>query len=116
MLNIDSLTVADIRQIASLFPAIGGSGILPSDSAIQVGQAYLIRTPTVYHLGRVVRITPTEIVLNEAGWLADTGRFSDCITSGSFSEYEPMGDGVIVPRCNISDMTPWRHALPKERK
>jgi len=110
-LNIDQLSLGEIKSLLSMFssaPAI--------DSAIQVGQAYLIRTPTVYHLGRVIKITSSEIVLNECGWLADTGRFGKCIATGKYSEYEPMGDGVIVQRANISDMTPWRHALPKEAK
>lgn len=109
-MDINSLTIAEARVIAAMF---GGA---PAESAIQVGSAYLIRTPTVYHLGRVVRVTSAEIVLDDAGWLADTGRFGECIAKGSYNEYEPMGSGVIVQRCNVCDMTPWRHALPKETK
>lgn len=113
-LDVDSLTIGEVRKIKALF------GCTPErvadDTAFEVGRAYLIRTPTVYHLGRVVRITAHELVLDEAGWLVETGLFSPCIEKGTYSEYEPMGNGVVVPRANISDATPWKHALPKDRK
>lgn len=87
-----------------------------TDSAIMNGEKYLIRTPTVYHLGRVVRVTSTEVVLDTCSWIVDTGRLSECLKNGTYNECEPMGDGVIVPRCNISDMSPWAHALPTVAK
>ena len=115
MIDFDSLTVGDVKRLASL---VGGlNGARPMDeTAFEVGKAYLIRTPTMHHIGRVVRITPTELVLDDCGWLADSGRFGECIAKGTYNEYEPMGDGVIVPRINVVDATIWRHKMPKEAK
>jgi hypothetical protein len=110
-MNIDDLTTGDAKKLATI---LGGGA--KEDTAFEVGRAYLIRTPTVYHLGRVVRITSAELVLDDAGWVADTGLFSKCLAEGTVSEYEPMGNGVIVPRVNISDASPWKHPLPKGRK
>lgn len=49
-------------------------------------------------------VFPQEIVLEDAAWIADTGRFSDALTSMSFQEVEPFPDGkVIVGRGSVVD-------------
>lgn len=109
------LSIGDLKELMALTARLERLAYIGNDAAgtaIQVGQKYLIRTPTVYHLGEVVRVTSTEVVLNTCSWIADTGRFNECLKLGTYKECEPMGDGVIVPRCNISDMSPWNHALP----
>lgn len=69
-----------------------------------IGANYLIRTVTMIDTGRVVRVTPTEIVLEDAAWIADTGRFATALKSGNFNEVEPFPDGeVIVGRGSIVD-------------
>jgi hypothetical protein len=42
--------------------------------------------------------------LEDAAWIADTGRFADALKSGKFNEVEPFPDGqVIVGRGAIID-------------
>lgn len=74
-----------------------------------------IRTVTNYYTGRVVKETAQEIVLSEAAWIADTGRFHVAMANGTFSEVEPYPDGmqVRIQRNAIVDVTEWPHALPR---
>src|SRR6185369_836883 len=61
-----------------------------------IGKAYLIRTVTMIDTGVLVAVTPTELVLEEAAWIADTGRFSDAIAKAEFDEVEPFPDGPVI--------------------
>jgi len=104
-MNINELTIAQAREIANLFTATSASGN-PDSSAFQIGQPYLIRTVTMAISGRVVSVTRHEIVVEDAAWIADTGRFSDAVKSGKFSEVEPFQDGpVIIGRSSLIDAT-----------
>jgi hypothetical protein len=70
----------------------------------QIGQHYLIRTVTMIDTGRLVAVTPHELVLEDAAWIADTGRFAQALQSESFSEVEPFPDGrLIIGRGAIVD-------------
>jgi hypothetical protein len=82
----------------------------------KIGQAYFIRTVTMYFTGRLVHLTDNELVLEEAAWIADTGRFADAMKSGSFSEVEPYAGKVIVGRGSIVDAQEWSLVLPKNQK
>lgn len=81
-----------------------------------VGRAYLIRSVTHYYVGRLVAVTATDFVLTDASWVADTGRFHDCLKTGSLNEVEPFILPVIVSRAPIIDATEWTHPLPREQK
>ena len=96
MLDIESLTLKEIREIA----ANTQSSVHPWE----IGKIYLIRTVTMIDVGRVVAIYPTEIVLEEACWVADTGRFAQAVATAEFGETEPFPDGrVIIGRGSIID-------------
>jgi hypothetical protein len=55
------------------------------------------------------------LVLSDACWIADSGRFSKAIKDGDLSEVEFVGD-AIVSMTAIVDGFPWVHKLPKETK
>jgi hypothetical protein len=61
-----------------------------------LGQAYLIRTVTMIDTGVLVSIDQHEIILQDAAWIADTGRFNECLKTGKFSEVEPFPDGLVA--------------------
>ena len=82
----------------------------------QVGKNYVIRTVTMINIGRLVKVTEEELVLEEACWIADTGRWMDFLRDGKYSESEPFQDDVIVGRKALIDATIWRHKLPKDQK
>lgn len=114
-MNTDELTLGQIKEIKDLFG--GGSCASSSPHPYKEGAAYFIRTVTHYLTGRVVRVTKQEIVLKEAAWIADTGRYADYLENGVPKEVEPYPDGeVIVGRGAIIDACLWHHPLPREQK
>ena len=74
------------------------------DHPYEIGKCYLIRTVTMIDTGRLVAVYPQELVLEEAAWIADTGRFADALEKAVFEEVEPYPQGhVIVGRGSIID-------------
>ena len=82
----------------------------------KVGDAYFLRTVTVYLTGRVKAIMGKFLIIEEAAWIADTGRFSDAMKNGSFNEVEPYDDDVFVNMDTIVDAKPWGIILPASQK
>lgn len=80
-----------------------------------IGKAYLIRTVTYHMLGKIERISGNFLVLSEASWVADSGRFGTAISSGELNEIEYVGD-AIVSISAIADAFPWGHKIPKASK
>jgi len=87
-----------------------------SRSPLQVGNAVLIRTVTHYHTGRIVEMDEHSVVLEDAAWIADTGRFGTFLKTGELKEVEPFPGLVSVARGSIVDVTAWPHPLPREQK
>lgn len=89
-----------------------------SKDVYEVGKAYLVETVTKYWLGKIVRVTPTELVLETAGWVADTGRYNVTLREGlrrrGYEEYEPVPGQVIIGRGSIVNVVEWQHEIPKE--
>ena len=85
------------------------------DAIWTVGKAYFIRTVTYHLTGRLVKVGPTELVIEDAAWVADSGRFMDAIKHGNLHEVEPISGPVIVGRGSITDACQWPHALPQEQ-
>ena len=99
-MNIDDLTIGEARQLAALF----GTHALPTEHFWEVGKIYLIRTVTMTDTGRVVAVGEHEIVLEDAAWVADTGRFANAIRKAEFGEVEPFPDGrVLIGRGSVID-------------
>jgi hypothetical protein len=99
-MKLDELTIGEAKQLAAMF----GSTKSADDSAWKIGASYLIRTVTMIDTGILVAVTPQELVIEEAAWIADTGRFSDAIAKAEFNEVEPFPSGkVIIGRGSIVD-------------
>jgi hypothetical protein len=107
MINIEDLTIGQARQLAALFssPTAASPVLKPAEHPFEIGKLYFIRTVTHHHTGRLVDVTPTELVLTDAAWIAEDGRLTDALMTGSFSEVEmfPTGSRVIVGRGSIID-------------
>ncbi len=87
-------------------------------SFIKPGAKVFIRTVTMFHTGKVVAISDDEILLDQAAWIADTGRFANSLLSGVFSEVEPFPEGskVVVNRKSVIDMLEVDFDLPTKQK
>ena len=86
------------------------------DSVWDLGKNYLIRTVTMIQLGTLKRVTDKELILSDACWVADTGRFNEALEKGTLNEVEMFQRDVIVGRGSIIDATEWLTALPKKTK
>ncbi len=110
---IDELTVGQVKELAKL----SGLGSGCESHPYQIGKNYFIRTVTLYYIGTLRRVTQQELVLEDAVWVADTGRFHQAMMDGTLSEVEPFGTGeVIIGRGAVVDATIWGHKVPKSQK
>jgi len=82
----------------------------------QKGETLFIRTVTYHLTGRVVGQKGTFLELEEAAWIADSGRFSTALQTGNLEEVEPVDGKVRVNVLSITDVFDWRHALPRVQK
>ncbi len=89
---------------------------MESKTSLTIGKCYLFRTVTYHFIGRLVGITETDLVLEDASWLADSGRFHECLKNGSVSENEPIPGKHIVFRGCLTDAAEWNHPVPVELK
>lgn len=77
----------------------------------EVGRSYFVRTATMANLGRLKNIIGKFLVLENAVWIADTGRFHDFLRDGKCNEYEGFINDCIIPIDSIIDATEWKHKL-----
>lgn len=73
----------------------------------------LIETVTKYYVGEIVAVCPQEIVIRDACWVANTGRYHEFLATGDggdYTEFEPCQDGLaIVGRGSIIVAQPYKH-------
>ena len=113
-MNIDDLTVGQARELVQMFGVTAVSAA--ADHPWEIGQNYLIRTVTMIDAGKLVAVTAQELVLEDASWIADTGRFADAVEKAEFSEVEPFPDGkVIIGRGSVIDAVKIKK-IPRSQK
>lgn len=82
----------------------------------KIGGAYYIRTVTYHCTGRVKAIIGNFLVLDNAAWIADSGRFREAIMKGILNEVEPVEVEMYVNLNSIADAFEWNHKLPDQQK
>ena len=92
-MNLDDLTIGQARELAKMF---GTQQPTPDMQPFEIGKNYLLRTVTMIDTGRVIAVGEKEIVLEDAAWIADTGRFADAVQAAEFGEVEPFPTGKII--------------------
>ena len=78
-----------------------------NDHPFNIGAKYFIRTVTMNLTGILVSVGDKELVIKDAAWIADSGRFTQAIETGNFNEVEmfPRGNNVIIGRGSLIDAT-----------
>jgi hypothetical protein len=72
----------------------------------EIGKKYFIRTVTMHLTGELVHVSRQELVLKDAAWIADSGRFNEALKDiNKCSEVEPFQNQVIIGRGSIVDAT-----------
>lgn len=87
-----------------------------TESPIRVGNAVFIRTVTYHYTGKIIGLTASEILLSDAAWIADSGRWANALKTGSLTEVEPYPGPVSISRHAVVDVSDWSHKLPREVK
>jgi hypothetical protein len=94
-----------------------------TEETLELGKNYLVRAVTYHQLGTYTGTIDAAgkklIILSNAAWVADSGRFTKCLRDGVLGEVEPVitKDGkpgrLFLNPESIVDMFEWEHALPK---
>ena len=79
-----------------------------------VGEKYFFRTVTYHLTGRVKKVIGSILELEDAAWIADSGRFMNAIKEGKLKEVEPVGKAYINIQ-SVTDFFPWKHKLPEKQ-
>ena len=110
-MNIEDLTIKEARELANIF-----SGEKTKEYPVEIGKAYLFRSVTHIEVGRVVKLTGSFAKIEDASWIADTGRYHNCLKNGTFNEVEPYPDYSEINLDSLINLAPWNHPLPKDQK
>lgn len=93
---------------------------IPGSVDLVIGQAVFIQAVPLYYTGRVVRVDDRYIVLDQAAWIADTGRFHKAMAEGreALVEVEPLPKDRIVriSHGSVLSVMDWPHSLPEATK
>ena len=85
-----------------------------SITPFEIGKAYFLRTVTYHLIGQLKEIKGDFLVLENASWIADSGRFTQAIQEGKLDEVELVGD-AFVNITTVTDAFPWTHPLPDKQ-
>ena len=81
-----------------------------------IGSNYFFRTVTYHVLGKVKKQVGQFLELEEASWIADSGRFMNFIKGNlEDAEIEPTGKHYINIE-TVVDFFEWKYKLPKDQK
>ena len=101
----------DVKELCKIAEVLEGGGE-PERGPWQIGKKYFIRTVTMHLTGELISVSKQELVLKDAAWIADSGRFNEAIRDiNKCSEVEPFAENVIVGRGSIVDATIISHII-----
>lgn len=78
-----------------------------------VGKNVFVRTVTHHYTGRLVEADERFMLLEDAAWIADDGRFTQALADGALSEVEPYPGACLVALGATLDVSEWLHELPR---
>lgn len=111
-MDLEAMTIGEFKELSKLIQPKPRVKQVP----YKVGEKVFIRTVTLYYVGLIKEIIGDWIVLDQAAWVADTGRFYDFLKEGKCNEYECFQKPVSIPSGSIIDVTEWSHDLFKGNK
>jgi hypothetical protein len=80
-----------------------------------MGRKLFFRAVTYHCVGKVINRLGDFLELEQASWVADSGRFMNAIKYGALMEVEPVGQCWVNLK-TVVDFFPWEHELPTEQK
>lgn len=112
-MNIDEMTYGELKQIAAMFATKQADCTHPL-----LGKNAIVRTVTMIFTGKLVEVTPTDLVLVDCSWIPCTDRYMNFVAEGSVQECEPYPDGlpVYINRGALLDVCELKKSLPRSPK
>lgn len=115
--DLNKLTFCDLQKEIERIAKKKDSATTKKVGVWEVGKNYVLRTVTMIDVGRLVAVTDQELVLEDACWIADTGRWNEFLKDGTYLDSEPFPEGrVVVGRNALIDAVLWNHALIRSVK
>ena len=100
-MDLNEMTIGQIKEISMLFHESKDD-----TGPWEIGKKYFIRTVTMHITGELVSISKQELILKDAAWIADSGRFNRALEDiNNCDEVEPFINPVIIGRGSIVDAT-----------
>ena len=122
-MDINKLTIGEAKEIVRVLnmgtPSVEIATVEQKPQTFfKVGEQYFIRTVTMYYTGNLIAQNENELLLSNCAWIADTGRFTEALKTGEFSEVElfPADAEVGICKGAILDFHVWKHELPNAQK
>lgn len=117
-MNIDDLTLKQIREIQNLFPTAPMETVMLQEFQELLDKNVIVRTVTMIYTGKLKKVTPDNLVLMEAAWIPETERFMQFVATGAVRECEPYPDDlpVYINRGALLDTCELRKELPRSQK
>jgi len=89
-------------------------GDAQANDCLPLGQKVIVRTVTHFHIGTLVAIEGQWLMLDDALWVANTGRWHQALEEGKVEEADPFPGRVWVNAYGVIDITPWPHDVSRE--
>lgn len=84
---------------------------------MEAGQQYLFLTLTYYWTGRIVQLSPTEVVIDQAAQVFDIGELEQALAKGEVALCQVLpGEVRVTLRRENTTAIQWKGALPKKSK
>ena len=117
-LKASTVTPADIGPnfdgVENVSTSVLSDSSDPGPWHLYMGTPIVIRTVTMFHVGRLVKAYPQELLLQDASWIPDTGKWTEFLKTGVITECQPFPDGfVVVGRGAVVDACRWNFPLPR---
>jgi len=101
-MNTNELTLGQIKELFSLFNGEQKQQPKPQGGPWVIGEKYFILTVSMFYTGKLTAIYEDELVLSEAAWIPDTGRFNEFLANPEkANDIEPFQNDAIIGRGSI---------------
>ena len=113
-MNADDLTLGQVRELQGIFNVQ-----LPATQPPHplLGKNVIVRTITMIYTGKLVEVTPQDLILVDCSWIPETERYMKFVAEGAVKECEPYPDGlpVYIGQGTVLDKCELRKALPRRQ-
>ena len=109
-MDINEITIGQLKELRNF-----GGVSNPKKIPFEVGKCYFFRSDPFHKTGRVKEIVGDFLILEDAAWIADSGRLYDALKNETFSEVEPYPRNMVINMLKIDDATEIT-TLPREQK